>query len=127
MEIALILIGIVTLVAAVRGTHQQFFALIKNDFTGPNNFVIWLAALFAIGGLGYIKPIKPIATALLALVIIVMILAQQKNGSGGFFEMLKRQIEETQAPQAGLEKPTDLEGNAISVDSFVNQFLKGTN
>lgn len=96
MAIAFLLIGLVSIIAAVRGTHAQFFALLKKDFTGPDNFVIWMAALFAIGAVGYYKPLRGISSAFLVLVILVMILAQQKNGSGGFFQQLDEQLKATQ-------------------------------
>lgn len=100
MEIAFILIGAVFLIASVRGTHQDLFALLKNDFTGPNNFTIWLGALFALGAIGYYRPLRPVATAFLTLVIIAMVLANKSAGAGGngFFAQLQSQLEGTTTP-----------------------------
>jgi len=46
MALAFIVIGIVFLAAAIRGTQADLFDVLKDDFTGPNNFLYWGLALF---------------------------------------------------------------------------------
>jgi hypothetical protein len=87
MPFALLLIGLVLLIAGVKNTQDTLFSTVKGDFTGQDNFIYWFVAIIIIGSLGYIPKLKPISTAFLALVIVVLFL---KKGSttglgGGFF------------------------------------------
>lgn len=74
MPIALLLIGTIFLVAAVRGKQGELFSTLKDDFTGPNNFIYWALSLWVIMAVGYIKPLKPLSNAFLVLVVIVLFL-----------------------------------------------------
>lgn len=77
MPYALLLFGLVLLVAGVRGKHKDLFALVKGDFTGDGNFVYWLIALAIVGGAGYIKPLKPVSVAFMTLLLIVLLLSNK--------------------------------------------------
>lgn len=90
MPIALLVIGIVFLVAAVRGTHELLFDTLKDDFSGPNNFLYWGIALFIIGAVGYYKPAKPFSNAFMTLVIIVLFISNK-----GFFARFMETIAAT--------------------------------
>ncbi len=90
MPIALLVIGAIFLVAAVRGEHEKLFGLLKDDFTGPNNFILWAVGIWAVGAIGYYKPLKPLSVAFMTLIIIVIFLAQK-----GFFEKFMDQIGST--------------------------------
>lgn len=84
MPFALLIIGIVLLVAGVRGTQSTLFGLLQGDFTGQNNFFYWFAAIVIIGMIGYIPKLKPISTAFLVLVVMVLFLSKgNPQGSGG--------------------------------------------
>lgn len=91
MPLAFLAIGALFLVAGIRGTvgdkdgQSGLVTLLKGDFTGQNNFLMWLVALFVLGALGYIPGFKGIANALLVLVVIVIVIVNDRNGSGGFF------------------------------------------
>lgn len=100
MPLALVLLGALFLTAAVRGEKcggQQcatvLFETIKDDFTGPKNFIYWGIALFIIGGAGYYKPLKPLSNAFLGLVILVLFISNR-----GFFQRFMEQIGSTQNP-----------------------------
>lgn len=89
MPFALIIVGIVLLVAAVRDTiggDRGLFTLLKNDFTGQNNFSYWLVSILIIGAVGYIPTLRPISRMFLALVIVVLFISQ-----GGFFSKFNLQ------------------------------------
>lgn len=103
MPLALLIIGIIFLTAAARGTHQLLFDTLKDDFTGPNNFLYWGIALFIIGAVGYYKPLKPLSTAFMTLVIIVLFLSNR-----GFFERFMEQIAATRTPHV-----SEANGNGI--------------
>jgi hypothetical protein len=87
MPFALLLVGLMLLIAGVKNTQDTLFSTVKGDLTGRDNFIYWFVAIIIIGALGYIPKLKPISTAFLALVIVVLFL---KKGSttglgGGFF------------------------------------------
>lgn len=89
MPFALIIIGTVLLVAAVRNTiggPDGLFTLLKNDFTGSNNFTYWVVSLLIIGAIGYIPTMRPLSRWFLALVIVVLFISQ-----GGFFSKFNLQ------------------------------------
>lgn len=123
MPLALVLLGVLFLTAAVRGDKcngQQcsdlLFSTLKDDFTGPNNFIYWGIALWIIGAAGYYKPLKPLSNAFLGLVILVLFLSNR-----GFFQKFMEQIGSTQsATQDSGSVNADL-GSILNVDHFVNQ------
>jgi len=118
MPLGLFLVGILFLVAAVRGNKcngqqcaDMLFSTLKSDFTGPNNFIYWGIALWIIGAAGYYKPLKPLSNAFMGLVILVLFISNR-----GFFAKFMEQIGSTQQEMS----TADLGG--ISGDA-VNQLL----
>lgn len=106
MSFALIVIGLFLLVSAIRGTQQQLVTLVRGDLTGPNNFVYWIMAIFAIGALGYVPKLKPVSTVLLALVIAVLFFKGKGATNGGFFSQLFSQVSQaTSNPPAATANP----------------------
>jgi hypothetical protein len=93
MPFALLIIGIVLIVAAVRNKvtdsddNTGLVTLIKGDFTGPNNFTYWLVAILILGAFGYIESIRPLSRIFMVLVIITLFLS-----NGGFFEKFQSQV-----------------------------------
>lgn len=88
MAIILLIVGAIFIVASVRGKHEELFAILKDDFTGPNNFFIWGMAIFFIGAVGYVKQIKPLSNSFLVLLFVVIFLTSGR----GFFDQFMRQI-----------------------------------
>ena len=80
MPLLLIFLGVVLLVSAVRGTTSDLFALLKGDFAGKPNFLVWIGAILGIGAIGYIKEVRPISNALLGLLLVALFLSNK-----GFF------------------------------------------
>lgn len=96
MPLVLVLVGIMFLVTAVRGTLQKsdgtgLLDLLKADFTGQGSFLPWILALSLVGAVGYIKVLRPISNAFLVLIIIVFLLAANKGGRD-FFSSLASQV-----------------------------------
>lgn len=92
MPIALIVIGTVFLSAAIRGQQDLLFATLKDDFAGPNNFVVWIIAVWVITLIGYNKSLRPLSHVFLVLLFIVMFLKANKNGQdfiGSFMAQVK--------------------------------------
>lgn len=88
MAFALLIIGITLVVAAVRDTQGTLISLIQGDFTGPGNFWYWIAAILALGALGYIPRLKPVSDGLIVVVIIALLLSRGDPKNGGFFKKL---------------------------------------
>ena len=104
MPFALLIIGLTLVIASVRNTQEDLFKLVKNDFTGDQNFVFWFLSILVIGMIGYIPKLKPISTGFLALVIIVLFLKAgnpQTGQAGGFFAQFIAAIKGIQGSGAG--------------------------
>jgi len=87
MPFAFLFAGVILVVAAVRGKQDDLFALLKGDFTGQNSFLVWLAALGAVGAVGYIPGAAPVSRAMLVLVLIVLVLSNR-----GFFSQFRQAV-----------------------------------
>lgn len=91
MSLVLLFAGLLFIVAAVRGKQDDLFRLLKDDFTGSNNFIFWAAAIVLIGAIGYLPKLKGFSAALLALVLVGIAL---KKGTG-FFDQLTAAVQST--------------------------------
>lgn len=106
MPFALIIVGLVLLVAAIRGTTSGpdgLFELVKGDFQGEGNFVYWVVSILIIGSIGYIPRLRPLSVAFLTLVIVVLFLTRgdPNKASGGFFEKFTGALGLTTATRTG--------------------------
>ncbi|PWT78032.1 MAG: hypothetical protein C5B60_01755 [Chloroflexi bacterium] len=81
MPIALILIGAILIVVAFRDTMGQLAKELQADVPG---YFIWIVAIAAILGLGYIPALKTPSRWLLALVALVIVLTNYKQILAGF-------------------------------------------
>jgi hypothetical protein len=104
MPFALLIIGIVLIVVAVRDTQDQFITLVKGDFSGPGNFTWWVIALLMIGSLGYITRLRPIADGLLVLILLALVLSRGRpdQPGGGFFKQFTDAISSIGKPSSGV-------------------------
>lgn len=91
MALSLIVIGLLLIVSGVQNTQGDLYALLKEDFTGPNNFFQWMIALALIGAIGFLPKMKGFSTMLLALVLLAIFL---KRGVG-FFDQLQNAMAAT--------------------------------
>lgn len=109
MPFTLIILGVIVLIASVRGTQDQLFSLVKGDFTGPKNFIYWTVAILFIGALGYIPKLKPLSVTFMVLIVIVLVLARgnPSNSGGGFFGQFTIALQSTNVAQStGLSNAT---------------------
>lgn len=74
-------IGAILIVAAVRNSQGALFDALYTDVPG---FVVWAAAIFAIGAVGFIPGFKPVSRGLLALVIVVIVMRNYQKILTGF-------------------------------------------
>lgn len=90
MPFAFLIVGIVFLIAGVRGEQDKLFTLLRSDFsqTGDkSSFIPWLVSILIVGSVGYIEPLKPLSRAFLVLLVVVLFLS-----NGGFFQQFTQQI-----------------------------------
>lgn len=82
------IVGIVFVIAGVRGTSDDLLTLLRGDLIGSeNNFFYWIIAIAVLGSLGYVDTFRPLSRALLLLVLVVLILTEgKKEAGGGLFE-----------------------------------------
>jgi len=92
---ALVFIGLLLVMVAYKNTASQLGAQLAQDFTGKDSFVVWIAAIFIIGAVGYIKVAQNVSRALLVLIILVLILSNQ-----GFFERFVTALRTTEGAPA---------------------------
>jgi hypothetical protein len=117
MAFALLIIGAVMLITAVKNTQSDLAVLVKGDFTGNPNFVYWIVAIGIIGAVGYIPKLKPLSTAFLGLVILVLFLTKGKTSGvgGGLFSQLTTGLASTQSVKPAANAPTSPLGNSLSL------------
>lgn len=77
MPFALVTIGLIMVVTGARDTHTQLASSIREDFIGPQSFLWWIAAIGAVGSLGYVKSLRPFSHAFMALILISMVLSNE--------------------------------------------------
>ena len=95
MPFAFGIVGIVFIVAGVRGTSAALMKLLQDDLAGQNNFVYWMISILVIGGLGYIQDLRALSRAFLVLVVLVLVLHEgSKAGGGGLFAEFQSAIAE---------------------------------
>lgn len=107
MPLLLAAVGIVLIVAAVRGSTTTLFELVHNDLTGQNNFLVWLGAILGLGLFGYIKPVRPISAGLITLVMVALVLSNK-----GFFANFAAAFQATvNTPQQNITTGTQSSSN----------------
>jgi hypothetical protein len=109
MPLFLLIIGIVFLVASVRGEHKLFFETLKGDFTGPNNFIYWGLSIWVIIIVGYVKALKPLSDAFLVLVILMLFLANR-----GFFDRFMEILSGTEIKEGVADNPLNFAAASIA-------------
>lgn len=103
MPFALLFIGILLVVVAVRNMQAPFLALLGGDFSGQGNFFYWIVALILVGVIGYLPKAKPVSDGLLVLILLALVLATGKPGAarGGLFKELTTALSSANNPSSG--------------------------
>jgi hypothetical protein len=70
MALIIILIAAILIVAAIRDSQGDLFNALGQDVPA---FVVWGAAIFLVGAIGFIKPLKPVSQGLLVLILLVIV------------------------------------------------------
>lgn len=98
MILVFLFVGLLFLVAATRGTEQtqELIDIIKADFTGKNNFFVWILAIGGIYSLGLFKPIAKFANYFIILILIVIVVRRKDDNGDTFFVSFAKQIRTTE-------------------------------
>jgi hypothetical protein len=81
MALVALIIGALLIVTAFRNTQGQLATALMQDVPG---YLVWAAAVFAVGAIGFIPKAAPISRMLMALVLTVLILKNYTNVITGF-------------------------------------------
>jgi hypothetical protein len=100
VPLALILIGVMMVTLAFRGTEREFATQLKSDF-GGGEFISWFAAVAILGGIGLVPQLRTLSNLSLALVIVVLVLR-----NGGLFQQLADVIEHPPAAAPSVPLPS---------------------
>lgn len=98
MPFFLLIVGLMLITVAVRNTQDVFVTLISSDFSGPGNFLYWVAALLLFGLVGYVPKLKPVSDGFLVLILLALVLSRGNpkfNAQGGFFGQLQSALKGT--------------------------------
>lgn len=78
MIILFLVLGIMLLVSALKGTETELAKQIEGDLvgqSGKSGFIVWLVAILAVGALGYIPYLERPSKYLVGLIIVVIVLS----------------------------------------------------
>lgn len=107
MPLLLLIIGVLLLVSAIRGTENDLFSLLESDIPAYGK---WAGAIVGIGLLGYIPDMKTPSRLLLAIIVFVILV---KNH--GIFQKLQQAFTNPPTPTpAPSVSPTNLGSLPIS-------------
>ena len=74
MPYILVLLGTILFVSGLRNTQGTLWTLVKGDVTGSDSFLVWLAAIAVVGGIGYIPKLRPLSIAFMSLLLLVLVI-----------------------------------------------------
>lgn len=77
MPYILVLLGTILFVSGLRNTYATLWTLVKGDLTGSDSFLVWIAAIAVVGGIGYIPKLRPLSIAFMTLLLLVLVLKHQ--------------------------------------------------
>ncbi|HEY1880109.1 MAG TPA: hypothetical protein VGG68_09275 [Caulobacteraceae bacterium] len=81
MLLVVLAIGVVLIVSAVRNSYRALFTALGTDIP---SFVVWAAAILAVGAVGFVPGLRPVSRGVLALVLLVLILRNYQQIIAGF-------------------------------------------
>lgn len=117
MPLILALIGAALVLVALRNTQSQLATALEQDVPG---YLKWVAAIAAIGALGYIKPLEIPSRWLLALVLMVIVLTNFTQIANSFKSLgtaptpTTPPTNPTTAAEQALAQPAGLQGSTIA-------------
>ena len=107
MPFVIIAMGILLVIAGVRGTERVLYGLIYDDVLGSGGFIWWLIAIGLVGVIGYNKKFQPVSIAFMSLILLALLLSTK-----GAFADLISQINTVQ--QAAKTNATETKQGTVS-------------
>lgn len=107
MPIVLVFAGALFLASAIAGTTAGLAGQLRSDFTGPGNFLYWIAAFGLVGAVGYVPGAERFSRAFVGLLLLAMFLA---NGTG-VFSRLGQALSQPPAPAGRTDAETSGSGS----------------
>lgn len=124
MALIALLIAVVLIVSAIRGTQGDLMTALRQDVPA---FAIWAAALFGVAVIGYVPGLKPVSRGLLALLVVVLILSNYQRLLAAFQGVAYGSA--AQAAASGVQvtgyTPRDNSSLLVQLASLVGQVQSG--
>lgn len=121
MPFVLLIVGLLAVVSAIRGTEQQFGAQLVSDLKGaPGSpgYIYWVSAIIAVGVVGYYAPLRTFSKTFMALILLGMILANQ-----GLFARLSQALQSPQSPTGAPDSTASAGQTSQNMASLGNNAL----
>lgn len=77
MIAGILIVGFLLIASALQNTQSELAALLQRDLLGSQGFLLWLAAVVALGAIGYIPGLERTSRNLILLLLVVVVL---RNG-----------------------------------------------
>jgi len=103
-----LIIGAILIVAAIRNSQGALATALTTDAPG---YVIWAAAIVAVGAIGFVPDLKPISRGLLALIVLVIFLRNYQTIISGF--------ETVDTSSTGSTSSTSSSNTSTAISNFV--------
>lgn len=107
MPIALLIIGILVVIAGVKNNASLLEQTLVSDFSGAGSFWYWIAAVLIVGSFGYYQPAKNVSHLFLVLIVLVFLLS-----NGGVFEQLQNAVKNPAPAPANSDQPKEANDNS---------------
>ena len=88
MPIALMVVGLLIVVAGIKNNAAELESTIVGDFSGAGSFWYWIVAVIVIGSIGYYQPAKNVSHLFLGLIVLVFLISNK-----GVFAQIQAAIE----------------------------------
>lgn len=124
MALFALIIGLILIVSAVRNSQADLFSALKSDVPP---FIIWGAAVLAIGAIGFVPGLKTVSRWLLALVLIVIIVNNYQKLVSGFSNAWKTGAASAPPGNKSSGQPAGANAtNPMSWDQAISSAITGT-
>lgn len=77
MIVGILIVGLLLIATALQNTQAELAKLLQRDLIGSQGFIVWLAAVVALGAIGYIPGLQRTSRNLILLLLVVVVL---RNG-----------------------------------------------
>lgn len=111
MPIALLVVGLLIVVAGIKNNAAELESTIVGDFSGAGSFWYWIVAVIVIGAVGYYQPAKTVSHLFLGLIVLVFLIS-----NNGVFAQIQSAIEHP-TPAKAPTAPTSTDTKTSSSSS----------